>query len=371
MSKILVITPSFAGGSWVATEKVLNALLDRNTISVVGLGRVIEKNKKYEFYEIPYPKYESWGGIHSRNPLLALLWNLPLSIYFIFLFIVKKPDLVISNGFSSSLYLAPIVKLLRSNFIVLYHGIVLGFMSERAKKIVKYLSLSVDLIVVNSVGSKNDIKSMFSNKKIVINEHFAEDLFFEKSKRKYTNTFNIVYVGSLNKEKLYSSLLEVAKKLKEDDRFTFTFIGRGKDQLEIEKLSKELKNFKYLGYIGDRKKIKKIYDNSDVLWSYADETYLSLPATEALASGLPLIIPKYPGMHQKSNKKFKITEKIVPKKIGWLIDTNNTNEVYVLIKKLQKNGISSKMRLDCIDYAKKKYSSSNLSMTIDRINYYL
>jgi glycosyltransferase involved in cell wall biosynthesis len=332
---------------------------------------VIGDYKKYKFYEIPYPKYESWGNIHSKSPIFAILWNLPLSIYFLFLFLIKRPKLVISNGFSSSLLLAPVVKLTGSNFIVLYHGVVLGFMSARAKRIVKYLSKYVDLVVVNSIGSKNDIKSMFPNKKIVINEHFADDLFFKKSKRIKKNNLNIIYVGSLNREKLFGPLLDIASKLKDDSRFIFTFIGRGKDQSDVEDLSRELKNFKYLGYIGDRKKIKKIYDNSDILWSYADETYLSLPATEALASGLPLIIPKYPGMHQKSNKKFTISEKIVPKKIGWLIDPENTSECLRLIKKLQKNGISLKMRLDCIEYAKKNYSSSNLSETIDRISFYL
>jgi len=372
MKKVLVITPSLAGGSWIATQKILNTLSEDAQISVVGLGRVTEKNKKLKFYEIPYPKYESWGKIHSKNPIFAILWNLPLTFSFLFLFVTKKPSLVISNGFSSSLLIAPLVKALNSNFIVFYHGSIFGFMSARAKKIVKLLSKYTDLIVVNSIGSKNDIKSLFSSRKIIVNEHFADEIFFKTSIRSESNKkLRVLYVGSLNKEKIFLPLIDIARKLENDNSFKFTFVGRGRDQGEIEKLSKESKNVSYLGYVGDRKKMKKIYDNSDILWSCADETYLAMPATEALASGVPLLIPKYPALHQKNHMKVMIGEEIVPKKVGWLLDTNDVNKCFMIIKKIQAEGISKKMRENCIEYAKLKYSPSNLTQTIDRIMQYL
>lgn len=372
MKKILVITPSLSGGSWVATQKILNSLSDSAQISVLGLGKKTEENNKLRIYDIPYPKYESWGAIHSKNPLMAMIWNLPLSLGLIFLFLVIRPSLVISNGFSSSLIFSPFIKMIGANFIVLYHGNILGFMSNKAKKVVKYLSKYVDLIVVNSVGSKNDIKQLFSQKKIIINEHFADEIFFNNPKRKKTQKkLVILYVGSLNKEKIFLPLVEIARILRANNNFKFVFVGRGRDQSEIVKISKESRNVSYLGYIGDRRKMKKIYDKADVLWSCADETYLAMPATEALASRVPVLIPKYPGLHQKDHMKITISEQIVPKKIGWLLDTNDINKCLLTVKKIQREGISDKMRDNCYDYAKLKYSPSNLTKTIDKIIQYL
>lgn len=374
MGRVLVITPSFSGGSWVATEKVLNALLTKNVnIFAVGLGEVTHRNKRLRYFSIPYPKYVSWGAIHSRTPLLALLWNLPLSLVFIFILLYNRPNLVIANGFSSSLLISPFIKLIRVNYVVMYHGNILGFLSKRTKKVIKSLSKFVDLVVVNSKGGFEDIGVVIPKRKILINEHFADDLFFKKNKEreKKPSKLTVLYVGSLNKEKLFFPLVEVAKKLKNHKKFKFIFAGVGSDQAEVEELSRKASNILFLGYVGDRNKLKDLYCNSDVLWSFADETYLGIPAAESLATGTPIIVPKYPALSQKEGLNKIIKKDIVPDEIGWLVDTNNIEECYKLIQNIQKKGISELMKKNCYEYALEHYNPKNLDKTIERINYFL
>ena len=371
LKKILVVTPTFSGGSWVATEKVLGELVLNTNIFVVGLGEVKHKNRKFEYFSIPYPKYEMWGRVHSSSLLFALFWNIPLAFCFALFLLYKRPHLVIANGFSSSLLLSPLIKLTGANFIVLYHGIVLGFMSEFAQKLVRFLSKFVNLVIVNSKGSFQDIKIVVPKEKILVSEHYADELFFEgfTMNRKRSSNLSVLYVGTLNKEKLFYPLVEVARKLRNNKEFHFTFVGIGTVQSEVEELSKESSNISYLGYIADRKELKKLYEKSDLLWSSADETYLTMPAVEALATGTPIIIPKYPGVYQRETKR--VNKNLVPDEIGWLTNTNNLYGCYQLIRDIQKNGINQKMRKDCNDYARKHYSPSNLGHTIKKINNYL
>lgn len=373
LKKILVVTPSFAGGSWVASEKILDKLSLKSDIFVIGLGNIFRRNKKFSYFSIPYPRYVSWGAIHSKNPLLALLWTLPLSFCFAILVLYKRPSLVITNGFSSSLLLSPVIKMIGANFIVLYHGNILGFMSKNTQKMVRFLSNFVDLVIVNSKGSFDDIKVVIPKEKILVNEHFAEELFFKdfNKNRKRSGVFKISYVGSLNKEKLFYPLVEISRKLRNNKQFNFTFAGIGELQSEIEALSKENSNISYLGYISNRQKLKKLYEQSDVLWSSADETYLTMPAIEALATGTPIIIPKYPALSQKREMRIKIKKSLVPNNIGWLIDTKDTMNCYRLIRNIQKKGIPESMKKNCYEYAKKRYTPANLNQTIKKINFYL
>ena len=373
LNEILVITPSFSGGSWIATEKILGKLSLKAKIIVVGLGNVFNRNKRFKYFYIPYPKYEIWGAFHSKSPLFAFFWNIPLTFYFFTILLLKRPKLVIANGFSSSLLISPLIKMTGANFIVLYHGNIIGFMSKKTQKVAEFLSKFVDLVVVNSRGSFEDIKVIIPKEKILINEHFAEKLFFNdfNQDRKVSSSFKISYIGSLNKEKLFYPLVEISRKLKNNKQFEFTFAGIGTIRSEIETLSKESSNISYLGYISDQRKLKKLYQESDLVWSAADETYLTMPAVESLATGTPIIIPKYPALFQKRNLRVRIKKDLVPDKIGWLVDTKNTESCYRLIRSIQKNGITQSMKNNCYEYAKKRYNPSNLDQTIEKINFYL
>lgn len=371
--KIVVVTPSFSGGSWVASEKILKEMSLGADIFIVGLGKVLHRDNKLSYFSIPYPKYELWGRIHSSSPYFALIWNIPLLLTLFIFLILKRPNLVISNGFSSSLLLSPIIKIVNSNFIILYHGILANFTSNISKSVIRNLSRYVDLVVVNSIGSKDDISQVVSSKKIIINKHYAEDLFFTpgKIKKNYTQQLRIIYAGSLNKEKLFYPLVEIAKKLKNNKKFYFTFVGIGTLESEIKALSQKSNNIRYMGYVGNRKKLKNLYENADVAWSSADETYLTMPAVEALATGTPIIIPKYPGIYQKKDTKIKVSRNIVPEKVGWLVDPYNLQECYQLIINIQKKGINQKMKNDCYTYALKNYTSANIESTVKSIKNFI
>jgi len=121
----------------------------------------------------------------------------------------------------------------------------------------------------------------------------------------------------------------------------------------------------YLGYISNRAELKKLYKKANVLWSFADVTYLGLPAIEALACGTPIIVPKYAAI--MGNRK-PIELGLVPESVGWVIDTNSEDEIINLLIRLQQNGISRDMQERCVGYAKEKYSSANIQKTVEEIH---
>jgi glycosyltransferase involved in cell wall biosynthesis len=140
---------------------------------------------------------------------------------------------------------------------------------------------------------------------------------------------NFIFVGWLVKEKGILEIVNALQKLKDDYFFNFTFVGNGplytflRDKIEIN----NMQNFVFLkGWLNDTDYMK-ILDESDifVLPSYAEGFPLSL--IEALAYGLPCIVTDVGG----------ITDSVINKKNGFIIRTNNSEDLYLAMLKYLKN----------------------------------
>ena len=101
-----------------------------------------------------------------------------------------------------------------------------------------------------------------------------------------------------------------------------------------------------------------------MIWAFADETYLALPAIEALACGKPILIPKYAAI---SGSKKLVNESLVPNDVGWLVDTNDENSVINLLDEISKNKYYLNMNNACIKLASEKYSKKNLEVVAEEI----
>ena len=139
----------------------------------------------------------------------------------------------------------------------------------------------------------------------------------------------------------------------------FNFAGAGKNANVVETLAKDCQNIHFFGYIKDREKLKQFYNNADVVWAFADETYLALPAIEALACGKPILIPKYAAI---SGSKKLVGEFLVPNDVGWLVDTNDENTILKLIDEISRTKSYLNMREACIKLATEKYSKKNIEV---------
>lgn len=367
--KLLVITPAFSGGSWICILRIMDLFRDDFRITVIGLGHFDRDINGVNIISIPYPRYDRWGLITAINPAVSFIWNFPLLLCSIFYIIFNKPQFILVNGFTTGLLIAPVARILNINTIVEFHGYLESYLGNLAKRIVKLLAGSVDLVIVNSKGAAKEVNAIIDNKKIVINEHFADDLFFSnKLEKKYNNKLDILYIGRLDREKFCDNLINVAVLLKNNPLFSFCFIGVGELADDVIKLQKESNNIVYAGYISDRKQLSEYYMKADLVWSYADETYLALPAVEALACGIPVIVPDAAVVPSNSRKGIKINKDLVPEGIGWIVNAHNTQAAVKLLNQLAENRIYIQLRQYCRQYALKKYSRQNIINTYNKIN---
>ncbi|MCK4781683.1 glycosyltransferase [Candidatus Parcubacteria bacterium] len=368
--RIIVATPTLCGGSWLYIERILEKLSSDNCqIFIIGLGKNFHKHKNFSYFSIPYPRYDKWGFIPGINPIIAFFWILPLFFVTIFFLIILRPSLVISNGCTSGMIIAPFVKLFKKPFVLMYHTGIYKSIGEISRKTLKTLSRFIDLAVVNSKGSFQDILPIMPSNKVIVSELWADNLFFESPIKDTLNqALTILFVGRLDKDKLCLPLIKIAEKLKNDKKFLFLFAGVGEYASLLSDFSKKYDNIKYLGYITNRERLRDLYQSSDLLWAFADETYLAIPALEALACGTPILVPEKSAILEKAQDGIKINHNLVPSEIGWIIDTDNLDSIINLIFKIKSKGISMKIKQGCRRYAQEKYSEKNLEKTVKIIN---
>ncbi|MEI7792460.1 MAG: glycosyltransferase family 4 protein [Candidatus Berkelbacteria bacterium] len=371
MKKVFVVTPAFSGGSWICTERLITEIARQKVhVFSLGLGTIFHRNKAIKYFAIPFPRYDKWGFLTSLSSAVALIWNIPLMIFSFVALIVYMPSLVIFNGFAAGLTIAPFAKLLRIKTVVVYHGYIEKNSNSFVSGVLRFLIRFLDLVVVNSAGSFDNISSLVNEEKVAINEHYADEIFFSgtiQRKQADSDKLNILYVGRLDSEKLCKTLVDIALAERSNKDYTFTFVGVGEYDQQLKQASEKGKSIKYIGYVSDRTVLRDNYKNADVVWSCADETYLALPAVEALACGTPIIIPKYAALPSKIEKKILVKSELVPAEIGWLVDPFDFGSVKKLFTEIRKNRLYAKMKDECRRYASKKYSRTNLLDTSEKI----
>jgi glycosyltransferase involved in cell wall biosynthesis len=120
---------------------------------------------------------------------------------------------------------------------------------------------------------------------------------------KKKSEFVILSVGRLEKQKNFSSLIKAASFLEDKKRFKLLLVGRGSLESKLKKLAKKLKvNLKIINFVS-HSKIQNIYKKADLfcLPSFLEGHPKVL--LEAMASGLPCIMAKIPGMEEFEDKK--------------------------------------------------------------------
>jgi|GEM_PF-1516985 len=374
MKRILTITQCFPCGSWLCIEKLLDALASKGyEVTIIGLGEIQKKNPKFKYVVVPYLAFNRFGNITCAHPLVSALWNMPLFLLGSIRIIFGHYDLVAYNGLASGLTLSPLAHLSGSKNIIMYHSYLGHIKNTPMKKMMVLFGKTADLVVANSRGSAKDISQIFALRKVIVNEHFADEAFFRiktnKAMQKEDSVLKIGYAGRIDEDKLCFPLIEAAKRMFDSGRkdICFYFAGAGSAVNRLIEYARNYPNIKYLGYIKDRAALMDFYKKADVVWSLANETYLCMPAVESLAVGTPVIIPMHSEVRDLNGHRALIEKDLVNKDIGWLVDTNNVAKIIKLLIKIQKDKLFIGKEESCRNYAKKFYSKDNLKETVSRM----
>lgn len=365
--KVLVITPALHGGSWIAINELMSESRDDVQFMVLGYGN--NQSESYaKFIIFPFPSYDKYGILINSNPIFSLLYSVPLVAMGVLLTMVYRPNVIVANGILSSLPGIILKPFLKIKIIISYHGEIKHYTRGNIRKLVRYIvGNNVDLIQVNSEGSRADASLIAESSKITVIEHWVNKVFFEpvdresvRNKLAIDNKFLVLFIGRLDKEKFCNVLLDAAKEL-ESDGIVFYFIGRGEMANKIEKLASEDNNIFYHPYLKERTKLKEYYIAADLVWGYADETYLARPTIESLACGTPIIVPNIPAVLKKAEQGIRIPRDLVSEEIGWMVSPDDVSSIVNTIRSVKSGNLAHQdMRKKCAKYAIKHHGDANL-----------
>lgn len=204
-----------------------------------------------------------------------------------------------------------------------------------------------DLLIVNNFTIKNHFTSKgVKNIKIISNG--IKNEFFLKPQRKNNKVIRLLYVGRLAKSKNISILIDTASKL--GSLAELNIIGDGEMKKEIQLYIKRRNiNNVYIRGIKVGTDLLEYYKKSDFFVMSSEYEGVPLVLLEAMASGLPIIASRVPG----------ITELVGNK--GILISSpTNIKFVSEIIQLSKNNNLRKKIISLGIDFAK-NYSWAKIS----------
>jgi glycosyltransferase involved in cell wall biosynthesis len=372
---ILMITPALAGGSFIALKQFAEAASQQFDCKILGLGLYKNQSIHYKVINIPYFRYDGlWGHLASKFTIFGFLSEIPLYLISIYYLIKLKPKIVIFNGLATMIPLILPSKLLGIKIVLSFRS----WWDEKRfgfiKKIMLMIGKYVDLAFVNSNGSNNNLSKIILSNKIITIGHHANMVYFQKRDRNklrtdwnISNKFIISFVGRIDDEKFCPFLFKCIREFKHDSRYQFYFVGNGRLVSDVKQLEKDQNNVRYLGFISKTEQLAEIYTITDLLWSYADETYFARPAIEAISCGTPVIFPSIPSIGEKIINKVKIKKSFLDKNIGWMIDLH-LNQTINTIKRIRNLNLTTKKRKYCTQYGLKNYYKDPNRLLVAKCN---
>lgn len=211
----------------------------------------------------------------------------------------------------------PVVTSVHTNYLDVYTKQLPKLIRNIALKYIVKQMNKCDKVIAVSNYMKNQIISLGVKTDVVViknGTHCKEtDLFDKNYIREMYNidddTFVLLYVGRIIKEKNIGFQLEVIKRVKEltNKKFVFLLVGDGKNMQEFKKLAKtlEIEDYvKFIGQINDTKLLYSIYKQANLLFfsSLIDSDGLTI--VEAAFNSVPsLVIEKTGGAERIANNE--------------------------------------------------------------------
>lgn len=127
---------------------------------------------------------------------------------------------------------------------------------------------------------------------------YGIDKMLSQKKNKHSDVINIIAVGQIWETKNHLFMIDMMKKLKENNKYTYklTILGDGPQRDKVEKriIINNLKNT--VSLTGNVENVREYLVNSDIFLITSNYEGLSLATLEAMACGLPIISSDVGGM---------------------------------------------------------------------------
>lgn len=173
--------------------------------------------------------------------------------------------------------------------------------------------------------------------------------------KNHAKTPIILAVGRISAQKNYATALQAIALLKNED-FRFQIAGQDEMNGEMQHLARELgleARVEFLGYQGD---IPALLSQADIFLLTSHWEGLSLAIVEAMAVGLPVVVPDVPGMDEVVGAGEN------PQNAGFLVDPTSPAAVAAILARLLRD---AQLRQNLGDRARARAAHFDINATID------
>lgn len=235
--------------------------------------------------------------------------------------------------------------------IVTVHDLIPLLIKERRESFIRYFKFMLkvakkaDHLIAVSKTTKNNLIEILKipeEKISVIYEGVDHEKFYPLRRKERREKFIIGYLGGLGKRKNVEILLEVAKKLK-NENVIFKIAGKGPEKEKLEKKARRLKlnNVKFVGFIPEEM-LNEFYNSLNLFIFPSLYEGFGLPVLEAMACGVPVIVSKTSSLLE------------IVGEAGILVNPENINEIVKAIENiLNDKNFQLKLKRKSLKQAKK------------------
>jgi len=245
--KLIIFIPSVEGGGVEKNFFIISNYLATKLDKVILITAENNLSKKIKNIEIVYPRSNFWRKkARFRKYIICV---------FLLIKILLKNRNILVLTFQANLYAILVCKLFGIKIISRSNSSPSGWSKNFIKNYIYKIGLNLaDMIIVNSIEFKKEMKKKFSVRAIQIYNRLNKLEIIRLSKKKVGNIFpkkvlKIISVGRLVDQKSQITLLKAINKIKSLYELRVILIGRGvdyhkiKNYIKMKKLSKLVKVF--------------------------------------------------------------------------------------------------------------------------------
>ena len=142
-----------------------------------------------------------------------------------------------------------------------------------------------------------ELRKRIEEKSSIVPNGISRTWFLESKKKKLDDSFKILFIGELNKNKNILTVIKSVRMLRQKGvNAILIIVGAGPLQSRIEKIANTETWIKFLGYVNKKSDIERIYEESNTLVVPSKVETFGMVYAEAMSKGLPVVYSKKQGI---------------------------------------------------------------------------